>query len=196
MCILNILLLVIILIFISKNSFLSESFKSVTLRGSSNINGTPSKNTIKVNLNNPFINPYDLSSTEQTRLNNIKALEKQNSDKNQKYLDNKSQQYAQILLAENNDVTYYYNTLNDNSKVTENAYNVINSIDNVDYSKVKETGRQKCRKHCKGTCLDGGFTGVSSCIPILGTNYGTLYKNPEFTYGLDVPYYNKNNQAL
>ena len=196
MCILNILLILVILFIIFKNNSQSELFHSVKLRGTSNINGSPSKNTINVNLNDKFINPYDLSSNEQTRLNNIKALQYVKSDKQQKYLDNKIQTYNQILLSENNDVTYYYNTLNDNNKVTHNAYDVINSIDNVDYGKVKETGRDKCRKNCKGTCLDGGFTGVSSCVPIVGTNYGSLYKNSQFTYGLNVPYYNKNNQEF
>jgi hypothetical protein len=196
MCILNILLILVIFFIIFKNNPNSEKFNSVKLRGTSNINGTPSKNTINVNLNNKFINPYDLSSKEQTNLNNVKALKYAKSDKQQKYLDNKIQAYNQILLSENNDVTYYYNTLNDNSKVTNNAYNIINSIDNVDYGKVKETGREKCKKNCKGTCVDGGFTGTSSCIPIVGTNFGTLYKNPEFVFGLNVPYYNVNNQEF
>jgi hypothetical protein len=195
MCIINILLILVILIIIFKNNSL-EFFKSVTIQGTSNINGTPSKDTVNVNLNDPFINPYDLSSADQTRLNNTKALEYNNSDNKQKYLDNKIQVYNQILLADNNDVTYYYNTLNDNNKVTENAYDVENSIDNVDYSKIKESGREKCRKNCKGTCVDSGFTGVASCVPIVGTNWGSLYKNPEFTYGLNVPYYNVNNQEF
>lgn len=196
MCILNILLILVILFIICKNNKNSEKFNSVQLRGTSNINGTPSKNTINVNLNDNFLNPYDLSSNGQTNLNNVKALEYAKSDKQQQYLDNKIQAYNQILLAENNDVTYYYNTLNDNSKVTQNAYDVINSIDNVDYSQVKETGREKCRKNCKGTCLQNGYNGVSSCIPIVGTNWGSLYKNPEFVYGLNVPFYNVNNQEF
>ena len=196
MCILNILLILVILFIIFKNNPNSEKFNSVKLRGTSNINGTPSKNTINVNLNDKFINPYDLSSNGQTNLNNVKALKYAKSDKQQKYLDNKIQAYNQILLAENNDVTYYYNTLNDNSKITHNAYDVINSIDNVDYGKVKETGREKCRKNCKGTCVQNGYNGVSSCIPIVGTNFGSLYKNPTFTYGLDVKYQNVNNQEF
>ena len=196
MRILYILLLLVILIIILNGDNKSENFKSVELRGTSNIDGTKSNDTINVNLNDPFINPYELSSEDQTRRNNIKALEYKKSDQDQKYLDNKIQAYNQILLAENNDVTYYYNTLNNNSTITENAYDVINSIDNVDYSKVKETGHEKCVKYCKGTCLNNGYNGVASCVPIVGTNWGTLYKNPEFTYGLNVPYYNVNNQEF
>lgn len=195
MCIIKILLFIIILILVSKDT-VSEYFRSVELRGTSNINGTKSNNTINVDLNNPFINPYELSSSEQTNLNNLKALDYKKSDKQQKYLDNIIQVYNQELLAENNDVTYYYNTLYNNNDIPENAYQVVNSIDSVDYSKIKETGSQKCQKYCKGTCVDGGYTGVASCIPIVGTNYGTFYKNPEFTYGLDVPYYNVNNQEF
>jgi hypothetical protein len=196
MSIIIILLIIIILIIILKKKPILDFFNNVKLRGTSNINGTKSKDTVNVNLNDPFINPYDLSSDAQTNLYNTKALNNKSSDNKQKYLDNKIQAYNQILLAENNDVTYYYNTLYDNSKVTENAYNVVNSIDSVDYSKIQESGREKCRKNCKGTCLDGGFTGTSSCMPITGTNYGTLYKNPEFTYGLNVPYYNVNNKTF
>ena len=115
---------------------------------------------------------------------------------NEKYLDNVVQAYNQILIAESGDVTYYYNTLYNNNNIMEDAYNVENSIDAIDYSKIKKSGLEKCREHCNGTCLDGGYTGVSSCIPIKGTNWGTLYKNPEFTYGIDVPYYNVNNEEF
>ena len=195
MCIIKILLVIVLLIFIYNNNFF-ENFINVELRGTSNINGSINNDTITKNLNDPFVNPYDLSSDQQTNLNNTTALDYQKSDNQQKYLDNKSQTYNQAVLAENNDVVYYYNTLYDNNNVVENAYQVINSIDGVDYSKIKESGREKCIKSCKGTCVDGGFTGVSSCMPIVGTNYGTLYKNPEFTYGLDVPYYNVNNKEF
>ena len=200
MRIILILLIFIILIIVFKNNFKIDYFNTVKLRGTSNIDGTISDNTVLKNLNDPFIsktiNPYDLSSEDQTRLNNIKALEYHKTDNQEKYLDNAVQAYNQVLIAESGDVTYYYNSLYNNNDITEDAYNVENSIDAIDYSKIKESGREKCRKHCKGTCLDGGFTGVSSCIPITGTNYGSLYKNPEFTYGLEAPYYNVNNKEF
>ena len=195
MCIIKILLVIVLLIIIFNNNFF-ETFQNVELRGTSDIDGSRNNDIININLDNPFINPYDLSSEQQTNLNNTRAINYDKSDYLQQYLDNKIKVYTQSVLAENNDVTYYYNTLYNNNDVTENAYNVINSIDGIDYSKIKESGREKCIKNCKGTCVDGGFTGVASCMPIVGTNYGTLYKNPEFTYGLDVPYYNVNNKEL
>ena len=72
---------------------------------------------------------------------------------------------------------------------------VINSIDNVDYSQPKELGIDKCLRQCNGICTQVGYNGIGSCIPVEKTNYGTLYKNPTFTYGLQVPYYNKNNES-
>ena len=200
MLIIFILLILIILIIVFKNNSALEYFKTVKLRGTSNIGGRKSNNTILKNLDDPFIsktiNPYDLSSENQTRLNNIKALEYHKTDNDEKYLDNVVQAYNQIFIAESGDVTYYYNTLYNNNNIMEDAYNVENSIDAIDYSKIKKSGLEKCREHCNGTCLDGGYTGVSSCIPIKGTNWGTLYKNPEFTYGIDVPYYNVNNEEF
>ena len=200
MHIIYIFLILIILIIVFGNNFVSEYFNTVKLRGTSDIDGNKSNLTTFKNLNDPFlsptINPYDLSSEDQTRLNNIKALEYHKTDNDEKYLDNAVQVYNQVLIAESGDVTYYYNTLYNNNNITENSYNVENSIDAIDYGQIKESGREKCRKHCKGTCLDGGFTGVSECVPIKGTNFGTLYKNSQFTYGLDVPYYNVNNQEF
>ena len=115
MRIILILLIFIILIIVFKNNFKIDYFNTVKLRGTSNIDGTISDNTVLKNLNDPFIsktiNPYDLSSEDQTRLNNIKALEYHKTDNQEKYLDNAVQAYNQVLIAESGDVTYYYNSL-------------------------------------------------------------------------------------
>ena len=56
----------------------------------------------------------------------------------------------------------------------------------------------KCQKSCNGICVELGYTGVASCFPKEDKpfDWGTLYKNPEFTYGLtqngQEPYFKGN----
>lgn len=179
----------------------------IKVRGGSMLNGSINKNTDIVNTDDPFINKdlYKLSSEEQTNILNEKGLKSQNLliddkqkkiDEQQKYLDNKNEIYKQQLMNDNLETTYFYNTYPDQTKITENSYDVINSIDNIDYSKPKELGIEKCKKTCNGTCIEFGYNGIGTCIPVQKTNWGTFYKNPTFTYGLNVPYYNKNNQSI
>jgi hypothetical protein len=60
------------------------------------------------------------------------------------------------------------------------------------------TGIDKCEKSCGGVCLELGYTGVATCFPKADKpfDWGTLYKNPEFTYGLtqngQEPYFKGN----
>ncbi len=104
---------------------------------------------------------------------------------------NTPQSYNQILLDDIADLTYYENDVLNQSKINENAYDIINQIDLVDYGKVT-TGMQKCNKNCNGVCLELGYTGSATCFPTTTPfDYGTLYKNPEFTYGLDTHRYVK-----
>lgn len=215
---LTIILLVIIILLLNIDN--KENFEVVNnlikVRGASTLNGNKSDNVMLVDIRDPFIdrnfsglnnneNLYDLSSEGQTDVLNRKGLKAQGIlpvsdkqkkiDKQQKYLDNKNQIYKQQLMNDNLETTYFYNSLVDQNKITENDYNVINSIDNIDYSQPKEFGIDKCRRTCNGICVESGYNGISSCVPVQNTNWGTLYKNPEFTYGLQVPYYNKNNQS-
>jgi hypothetical protein len=97
----------------------------------------------------------------------------------------------QILLEDTQDLTYYENDVLNQSKINENAYDVINQIDLVDYGKVT-TGMEKCKRNCNGVCLELGYTGSATCFPTTTPfDYGTLYKNPTFTYGLDTHKYVK-----
>lgn len=99
--------------------------------------------------------------------------------------------YNQILLDDIADLTYYENDVLNQSKINENAYDVINQIDLVDYGNVT-TGMNKCKKNCNGVCLELGYTGSATCFPnTTPFDYGTLYKNPQFTYGLDTHRYVK-----
>lgn len=214
-----ILLVIIILLlnFDNKENFEVEN-NLIKVRGASSLNGNKSDNTMIVDISDPFIdrnppgpglynnkNLYDLSSEGQTDILNRRGLtaqgvlpisDKQKKiDEQQKYLDNKNQIYKQQLMNDNLETTYFYNSLVDQNKITENAYDVINSIDNIDYSQPKEFGIDKCKRTCNGICIESGYDGIGSCVPVQKTNWGTLYKNPTFTYGLEVPYYNKNNQS-
>ena len=182
---LYIIIILLLLILYLNNT---EGFETKKLYG---ISGTNMERSKDFEINN-------LSSNDFTKKNNIEYITETEKkiDKKQEYLDNVSQQYQQILEEENKGITFFYNDTIDQSKITQNAYNIINQVDNIDYSKIM-TGIDKCRLKCmNGTCMEGGFSGVASCIPKATSSfdYGTLYKNPEFTYGLQVPYYNTNNK--
>jgi len=84
------------------------------------------------------------------------------------------------------DLTYYENDTINQSKIIETAYDVVNMIDLIDYSKVK-TGMEKCKdKHGNdGVCFEGGYTGTATYFPKMNHyDYGTLYKNPMFINGI------------
>ena len=134
----------------------------------------------------PYIPPKAMPSTQvvvpQSALPKTKLLNQILKDKAS---ENKIQDYNQILLEDTADLTYYENNVINQSRINENAYDVINQIDLVDYGKV-ETGMDKCRLNCDGVCLELGYTGSATCFPTTQPfDYGTLYKNPEFTYGID-----------
>ena len=87
----------------------------------------------------------------------------------------------------NDGLKYYQNDTLNQSGINENSYDVINQIDKVDYGDVK-TGMQKCQESCKGICLEYGYTGSATCYPKPKQtfDYGTLYKNPTFSYGTNA----------
>jgi len=87
----------------------------------------------------------------------------------------------------NEGLKYYQNDTLNQSGINENSYDVINQIDKVDYGDVK-TGMQKCQESCKGLCLEYGYTGSATCYPKpkQAFDYGTLYKNPTFSYGTNA----------
>lgn len=134
----------------------------------------------------PYIPPNAMPSTQivipQHAAKNLKVLK--NTFKNKASL-NAPSDYNQILLDDNADLTYYENNVINQSKINENAYDIVNQIDLVDYGKVT-TGMDKCNLNCDGVCLELGYTGSATCFPTTQPfDYGTLYKNPTFTYGLD-----------
>ncbi len=140
----------------------------------------------------PYIPNNAVPSTQiripQKDIGNINLLKSTLKDK---VSENRIMDYNQILLEDTQDLTYYENDVLNQSKINENAYDVINQIDLVDYGKVT-TGMEKCKRNCNGVCLELGYTGSATCFPTTTPfDYGTLYKNPTFTYGLDTHKYVK-----
>lgn len=188
-----IIYLIIIFLIVLNTKY--EPFENVKLHGISGTDWKPSADTETIDISNPFIK-YDLSSEEETKKQTINTLQQEEVEKKQKYYDNKVQVYNQILLEENKDVTFFYNDVFDQSGITENAEDIINMRDKVDYSKVK-TGYDKCKNACmNGICVEIGYSGTTQCIPLptQSFDWGTLRKNPEFTEGLQIPNNNVNFQ--
>lgn len=134
----------------------------------------------------PYISPKEMPSTQvvvpQNAVKNLGVLK---STFENKASLNAPSDYNQILLEDTADLTYYENDVLNQSKINENAYDVINQVDLVDYGKVT-TGMDKCQLNCNGVCLELGYTGSATCFPTTQPfDYGTLYKNPSFTYGID-----------
>jgi hypothetical protein len=95
--------------------------------------------------------------------------------------------YNENLSIDNKNNKYFYNDTIDQSNINETAFNIVYSIDPIDYSNV-ETGIQKCNGKCNGLCFENGYDGIATCYPKepQGFDWGTLYKNPTFTYGYNA----------
>jgi hypothetical protein len=94
------------------------------------------------------------------------------------------QNYSQLVAEQNDDLTYYHNNYIDQSKIRQNANDIINQTSKINYSDV-ETGIQKCHKKCDGTCYEFGWTGYATCYPPQKQfDWGTFHKNPAFINSL------------
>jgi hypothetical protein len=135
------------------------------------------------NLNNENMSLLKTNRNSLSLNNDNKSNSSLNKEK--KKLTEMNQDYDELLKKNQEDVVYFQNDFINQSKITENAYDVENCIDKVDYSDIT-TGMDKCQKSCNGICVELGYTGVASCFPKEDKpfDWGTLYKNPEFTYGL------------
>ena len=149
-------------------------------------------NTSKCNLKE------DLSLLNTNRNSNRLVNNKKKSNlKMERELVKKNQDYEELLERNDEDLVYYQNDFINQSKITEDANDIINCIDKVDYGNIT-TGMDKCEQSCEGVCLELGYTGVATCFPKADKpfDWGTLYKNPEFTYGLtqdgQEPYFKGN----
>jgi len=134
-----------------------------------------------------FINLNTNQNNNLQQLNNrfknntINTLQTKNIDK--KILFN-NKDYNENLSIDNKDGKYFYDDTINQSDINENAFNIVYSIDPIDYGNVK-TGIDKCNNECDGICFENGYNGIATCYPIQNQTFdwGTLYKNPTFTYG-------------
>lgn len=131
------------------------------------------------------------NNLKNTSVSNDKINNQQTIQIDEKILFN-NRDYNQNLSIDNKDNKYYYDNMIDQSNINENAFNIVYSIDPIDYSNVK-TGIDKCNEECKGICFENGYDGVATCYPNQQQSFdwGTLYKNPTFTYGYNA--YGPNN---
>jgi hypothetical protein len=95
-----------------------------------------------------------------------------------------------------NDLTYFENDTINQNNIIEDAYDVINMIDKIDYGKVK-TGIDKCKEACNGVCYEGGYTGSATCFPFndKSFDYGTIKGNPMFINGIQDNYRDSENYS-
>ena len=138
--------------------------------------------------NNRIIN--NIQSSARTPADNPVIKQQQLSNNNNVMFTNKD--YNENLSVDNKDNKYYYDDMINQSNINETAFNIVYSIDPIDYADVK-TGIQKCNEDCKGVCFENGYDGIATCYPKESKNFdwGTLYKNPTFTYGYNA--YGPNN---
>lgn len=148
-----------------------------------------------------IFNYFNISGEIENFINNNtnekKNFNKNNFNKNKlstqqiSQIDNRilfnNKDYNENLSIDNKDNKYYYDDVIDQSNINETAFNIVYSIDPIDYSNVK-TGISKCNENCKGICFENGYDGVATCYPTQPQTFdwGTLYKNPEFTYGYNA----------
>ena len=145
--------------FKSDNSFVNNL--STDMHNIGNTEGSNTSNKIK----SPTLNKISTNVAQQ-----ISDIESGNMD----YIN-------EIRADDNSDLTYYYNDSINQGKISEDAYDLVNGIDKIDYSNVK-TGLDKCREKCNGVCWTLGWSGVATCYPYKNVNFdwGTIYKNPTF----------------
>ena len=145
-------------------------------------------------LTNLYCNEEQFNVKYQREKNNVKS---QNNDKR---LDDvlrnaeiNTSDYDNVVASDYKYLTFFENDIVNQSKINETDSNIINFTDVIDYSNVK-TGMQKCLENCKGNCYELGYTGSATCDSrrLLPFDYGSIYKNPTFTFGNNA-YINKKN---
>jgi len=136
-------------------------------------------NSGKNNFNNAA---YTLQSTEPDL--HVTHNKVDNAKDYPKIVKNNMPNYNKLLGDDNKRVKYYYNDVIDQSKISENAYDLVNQIDLIDYANIK-TGLEKCEAECDGVCFELGYMGTATCFPkeTKTFDYGSIYKNPTFIYG-------------
>jgi hypothetical protein len=142
------------------------------------------KFTNSKNLNNRFTNKNLNSKPNTNPKPNLNT--QQITDIDESILFN-NKDYNENLSIDNKNNKYYYDDMINQSDINETSFNVVYSIDPIDYADVK-TGATKCDENCKGICFENGYDGIATCYPSQQNTFdwGTLYKNPTFTYGYNA----------
>lgn len=127
------------------------------------------------------------SSKISTILNNTQQKDNLEKKKLEKKVMFSNKDYNENLSIDNKDNQYFYTDMINQSNINETAFNIVYSIDPIDYADV-ETGLEKCNRECDGVCFENGYDGIATCYPkeTTGFDFGTLYKNPTFTYGYNA----------
>ena len=195
------IIILIILVVIMKYSglFGFEGFRATQSNGTNVLgNLTNNTNSSRGNIKNlNAMNKNNFVSGKQ-RINYLKNLDKSNPielkqlDKIENNVLFGNKDYNENLSIDNKDNQYFYTDMINQSNINETAFNIVYSIDPIDYADV-ETGLEKCNKECKGVCFENGYDGIATCYPPSDPSFdwGTLYKNPTFTYGYNA--YGPNN---
>jgi hypothetical protein len=187
-----VVLIIIILILLINNFNLLNLENFVSSRQSNRSSSSSSKQTKLISGtktgNNRIVNNIQ-SSVKNLRDNPIVRQQQLSNNKNVMF---SNKDYNENLSIDNKDNKYYYDDMINQSNINETAFNIVYSIDPIDYADVK-TGIRKCNEDCKGVCFENGYDGIATCFPKEKKNFdwGTLYKNPTFTYGYNA--YGPNN---
>jgi len=149
---------------------------------------------VLINIMNFYNNGYNYIDNFATiNKENSSSNKKENSSSNNKNINKKVSSkvydtdvnsYEKALEYANKNNTYYYNDVINQTNIVEDSNNIIHNTSPIDYSNVK-TGMQKCLEQCKGGCYQIGYDGIATCYPYPDKSFewGTLYKNPLFSYG-------------
>lgn len=177
--------LIIILIIVFNYLFIDgfEGFKNSLTTKSNSANSVNRVNS--VNHVNRVNHVNHINSANGT--NNLSQKNKEQKIQiDEKILFN-NKDYNENLSIDNKDNQYFYTDMINQSNINETAFNIEYSIDPIDYSDV-ETGLEKCNIKCKGSCFENGYDGIATCYPVQSQpfDWGTLYKNPTFTYGYNA----------
>jgi len=161
---------------------------------SKNLNNKDNNNSIKNNENNknnenkllPFTNGNSFENASKTSKSvepdiNITDNKVDNSKDFNEIVKNQVTNTNKLDGDDNSNVKYYYNDYINQSNINENAFDLVNQIDGIDYSNVK-TGLEKCEEECDGVCFELGYMGNATCYPkeVRTFDYGSIYKNPTF----------------
>jgi hypothetical protein len=169
-------------------NILNQNNKNASGQNNKNVSGQNNKNASGQNQTrkNNFVSARDkLNHLKKTHRNN--RLELGELDRIEKNVLFNNKDYNENLSIDNKDNKYFYTDMINQSNINETAFNIIYSIDPIDYSDVK-TGAEKCDKKCNGVCFENGYDGIATCYPPTNPSFdwGTLYKNPTFTYGYNA----------